>query len=1002
MAIVLPPICHPIMLSKKLLYLLPLLAFLIVRPASAQVPSTLNYQGRVAVSGTNFSGTGYFKFALVNSNGSQTFWSNDGTSTAGSAPTAAVSIPVSSGLYSVQLGDTTVPNMTPVPAAVFANNPDVHLRVWFNDGTNGFQLMTPDQKIAAVGYAMMAASVPDGSITAAKLAAGVGGGGGGSVADASVTADKLAPGAAAANLAASGLSGIPSSGVISSTEENSPALQALGFVREPTTMAGVGSWASLPSGDTVAAHTTVWTGTELLIWGGVEPATVSGMSSYSPLNRGVRYNPSTGVWSPISTVGAPQARFGHTAVWTGTEMIVWGGQTATQISAGTVLATGGRYNPATDTWSSMSVNSDGNFGIPDARRNHLAFCTSTEMLVWGGTNMQQPLGMPSGSAIITRGRRYNLAANTWSDMADPNIEMGSPMSHTGVWTGSEMIIWAGGTPGTPPRAGRYNPATNTWLGLPIPPFGQPPLGDSESSAVWTGTRMILWGGITNGTPTNGGYSFDPAANAGAGGWTTISTTGAPAGRNRHYAVWSGTDMIVWGGQAMSTTPPMMTVLQNDGGRYNPADDTWLPLSTTAAPAPRMEATATIAGDKLLVWAGVQSDPLAQSSSWKYHKHGSIYDLASNTWSAVANGSPAPRFGHTAVWTGTDLIVWGGTGGVAANGVDPTFNDGARFNAATGVWTTLPALNAPTGRYGHTAVWTGTEMIIWGGFRVEATVGMATTITLNSGARYNPLTNVWSSMDTTTAPSARTKHMAVWAGSPANRMIVFGGTTDGNMIYESSGATYNPETDSWTPTSLMNAPQSNSSQVAVWSGSEMIITGGFSSGSRYHPISNSWTFMAPSGGFFFGSTYPAAVWANGEMLLYSNSMSTQSLQSYSPIANLWQTLTTAGLPVPTPAIPKPTAVWSGRDMLVWGVSTSNGAISPTTSGARYSPSAGTWTNMETSGAPATPYGSSVWTGSEMLLWGGGSIDNGMGAATGSASDKGHRYRAPQVYYFYRKL
>jgi len=32
---------------------------------SAQVPGILNYQGRVAVNGTNFTGTGQFKFALV-------------------------------------------------------------------------------------------------------------------------------------------------------------------------------------------------------------------------------------------------------------------------------------------------------------------------------------------------------------------------------------------------------------------------------------------------------------------------------------------------------------------------------------------------------------------------------------------------------------------------------------------------------------------------------------------------------------------------------------------------------------------------------------------------------------------------------------------------------------------------------------------------------------------------------------------------------------------------
>jgi hypothetical protein len=136
----------------------------------AQVPQLLNYQGRVLSGSTNFNGTGQFKFALVNANGSTTYWSNNGSSTAGSEPNAAVSLQVSNGLYTVLLGDTSLPNMTvPIPSSVF-NNSDVRLRVWFNDGTNGSQLLTPDQRIVAVGYAMIATNVSDGAITTAKIA----------------------------------------------------------------------------------------------------------------------------------------------------------------------------------------------------------------------------------------------------------------------------------------------------------------------------------------------------------------------------------------------------------------------------------------------------------------------------------------------------------------------------------------------------------------------------------------------------------------------------------------------------------------------------------------------------------------------------------------------------------------------------------------------------------------------------------------------------------------
>jgi hypothetical protein len=160
---------------------------LLYTDASAQVPHVISYQGRVVVGSTNFDGTGSFKFALMNNANGHTLWSNDGTSVNGSEPTKAVSLSVANGLYSVLLGDGAVTNMTPIPSTVF-NNSDVRLRVWFNDGTHGSQLISPDQRIASVGYAMIAETVADGSISSAKLAPG------------SVGPTQLAAGVAATNL----------------------------------------------------------------------------------------------------------------------------------------------------------------------------------------------------------------------------------------------------------------------------------------------------------------------------------------------------------------------------------------------------------------------------------------------------------------------------------------------------------------------------------------------------------------------------------------------------------------------------------------------------------------------------------------------------------------------------------------------------------------------------------------------------------------------------------
>lgn len=140
-------------------------------PGNAQVPAQIHFQGRVQVGAADFSGTGQFKFALVSADGAASYWSNDGSSVAGAAPAAAVSLPVSKGVYGLLLGDPSLANMTPLPADAFAH-PDVRLRVWFNDGANGFQQLSPDQRIAAVAYAQraqVAASVPAGSITTDRL-----------------------------------------------------------------------------------------------------------------------------------------------------------------------------------------------------------------------------------------------------------------------------------------------------------------------------------------------------------------------------------------------------------------------------------------------------------------------------------------------------------------------------------------------------------------------------------------------------------------------------------------------------------------------------------------------------------------------------------------------------------------------------------------------------------------------------------------------------------------
>src|SRR5204863_10219126 len=115
------------------------------------------------------------------------------TSLAGSEPTAPVDIAVNHSFYNAYLGDTTLPNMTTsLPLSVFTNN-SVWVRYWFNgDAGATFQLFSPDQRVTAVAYAMMAANVGDGVITSNKLAPNAVTTAG--IQDATITSAKLASG----------------------------------------------------------------------------------------------------------------------------------------------------------------------------------------------------------------------------------------------------------------------------------------------------------------------------------------------------------------------------------------------------------------------------------------------------------------------------------------------------------------------------------------------------------------------------------------------------------------------------------------------------------------------------------------------------------------------------------------------------------------------------------------------------------------------------------------
>ena len=321
-------------------------------------------------------------------------------------------------------------------------------------------------------------------------------------------------------------------------------------------------------------HTAVWTGNEMIIWGGSN----SEGGHVNSLNTGFTYSPSTDSWMTTATTNAPLGRGGHTAVWTGSEMIVWGGA---NYPAGP-LNTGGQFNLITDTWTATSAAN-----APAARHTHTAVWTGTEMIVWGGRD---------NARWFNTGARYDPTSDRWTVMSILNSPS-ARWSHRALWIGSEMIVW-GGTDQTNylNTGGRYNPSTNSWM--PTSLANVPP-GRVDHSAVSAGNEMIVWGGIDNSLNVmNTGGKYDPSNDS----WAATSLGSAPLARSSHSAVWNGREMIVWGGYHY---PPGNDL--NSGGRYNPAGDSWTSTNTANVPLARQDHTAVWTGTEMIIWGGLSAE-----------------------------------------------------------------------------------------------------------------------------------------------------------------------------------------------------------------------------------------------------------------------------------------------------------------------------------------------------------------------------------------------------------
>jgi hypothetical protein len=351
---------------------------------------------------------------------------------------------------------------------------------------------------------------------------------------------------------------------------------------------------------------------------------------------------------------------------------------------------------------------------------------------------------------------------TWQRLPAAPAAAAIPYARVAVWTGKEMIVFGrAGTPGAMRNvAFSYAPSSRRWRTL-SPPKGDPGSYEGSTGAVWTGKLMLVIGPFME-------LSYEPATNR----WRQLPN-GPNLGAPSRLLVWTGKDMITWGGGCCGEASP-------NGAAYDPASGKWRTLAKAPIAAQQGPAGAWT-GKELVVLPGV--DPDGKPTG------GAAYDPVRDTWRKVPN-PPQQRIGSNVAWDGRELLVVAGSGPI-----DPktAFRHLATlayaFDPATNRWRTLTAMD--NGRYGRqnaAVVWAGTKLLLWGG-RSEA-IGQG--VVAPHGLAYDPKRNRWWQL-----PGApllpRDSPAAVWTG---RALIVWGGdlsfptdTSDGWPLMD--GATYTP-------------------------------------------------------------------------------------------------------------------------------------------------------------------------------------------------------------------
>ena len=338
-----------------------------------------------------------------------------------------------------------------------------------------------------------------------------------------------------------------------------------------------GTWQRLPAAPISPdfdARTSVWTGKQMLVFGRDQQTALDSRGqryATGAVNVAASYDPAKHSWRRLGPPAKTSGFMSLASVWTGKEMLVWG--------QGTRLA----YEPRAHKWRRL----------PGSRL--LSVHDGFAAVVWTGKEMLGWGGGCCGDAFAD-GVAYSPVTNTWRAL--PRAPLAGSQHPLGVWTGKEYVVVAGA------HTAAYSPLRNAWRKLPVPPAG-------ARAAVWTGRDVVVT------TRTRNVFALNPARSS----WRSLPSL--PPRRVGDVVVWTGAQLLVWGGA-------------RGGASYVPGMKEWTVFGRGPLPA-SVAATSVWTGSAVLVWGGVPT------KTW-------------GTYAAAGASLVPPALGCGDDWSAQNLVV----------------------------------------------------------------------------------------------------------------------------------------------------------------------------------------------------------------------------------------------------------------------------------------------------------------------------------------------------------